>query len=96
MSLEAMSAQSETLEISGLPPGTRKALDEIGRDSGRSGEEYARMLIEAEILSRQPFAKILAPIRQAFRESGMTDDELQEIVVKARAEIYREKQKNSQ
>jgi hypothetical protein len=34
------------------------------------------MLIEAEILSEQTFSEILAPIRQSFRESGMSEQQL--------------------
>ena len=50
-----MSVQPETIEISGLPPGTKDALEEIGRSKGKSAEEYLRSVIEAEILASQSF-----------------------------------------
>ena len=55
-----MSAQTESIEISGLPPGTKVALEELSRSKGNSAEEYLRMLIEAEILSEKSFSEILA------------------------------------
>jgi hypothetical protein len=71
-----MSAQTETIEITGLPKGTTDAITELSRSKGKSAEEYLRTLIEAEILSQQTFAEILAPIRDGFRKSGMTQDQL--------------------
>jgi len=40
-----MSTQMETIEITGLPPGTRAAIDELSRSKGKSAEEYLRDLI---------------------------------------------------
>ena len=49
-----MSTQTESIEIAGLPPGTRAAIEELSRGEGKSAEEYLRALIETEIsLSRQ-------------------------------------------
>ena len=42
--------------------------------------EDARIIIEAEVLSRQSFDDILQPVRQDFASSGMTEDELDSIV----------------
>jgi hypothetical protein len=78
-----MSTQTEIIEISGLAPGTKKAIEELSRSKGKSAEEYLRMLIEAEILSEQTFSEILAPIRQSFRESGMTEQNLDDLVAQA-------------
>ena len=71
-----MSTQTESIEIAGLPQGTKKAIEELSRSKGKSAEEYLRMLIEAEI-SEQTFSEILAPIRQTFRESRMTEEQLE-------------------
>ena len=85
-----MSAQTESIEISGLLPGTREAIEELGRRKGKSAEEYLRMLIEAEILSEQSFSEILAPIRRSFRESGMTEEQLDALFEEARDKVHRE------
>lgn len=89
MSLEV---ETERLEITSLPSGTKHALEELGRSNGnKSAEEYARMLLEAKILAQKPFKAILAPVREGFEESGMIDDELDALVEKAREDFYRER-----
>ena len=86
-----MAVQTETLHIEGLPPGTKNALEEFGRHNGKSAEDYARMIIEAEVLSRKSFDEIVEPIRREFEESGMTEDELDALFREAREEVYQEK-----
>jgi hypothetical protein len=87
-----MSAQTETIEITGLPKGTTEAITELSRSKGKSAEEYLRTLIEAEILSQQTFAEILAPIRDGFRKSGMTQDQLDALFQEAREKVHQEEQ----
>lgn len=86
-----MGTPSETIEISGLQPGTKEILSEIGKKCGKSAEDYLRALIEAEILSQKTFSEILAPIRQDFRDSGMTEDELDALVENERQTMWEEK-----
>ena len=85
-----MSAQTESIEITGLPRGTKDAIAELSRSKGKSAEDYLRMLIEAEVLSEQSFGKILSPIRQSFRESGMTEEQLDALFEDARERVHRE------
>jgi hypothetical protein len=89
-----MSAQTETLQltIAGLPAGTRSALEEIGRKTGKSVEEYLRGVIEAELLSQSSFREILAPIREDFRKTGLTEEEFDEIIERERQAMWDEKQ----
>ena len=47
-----MSAQTETIEITGLPAGTREAIKKLSQSKGKSADEYLRTLIEAEIPKR--------------------------------------------
>jgi hypothetical protein len=84
-----MSSQGETerLEITGLPVGTMRALEELARENDQTAEDYARMVLEAKILARKPFKEILAPVREGFQESGTTDDELAALVEKAREDF---------
>jgi hypothetical protein len=89
MSLEV---ETECPEITGLPSGTTQALEELGRSLGaKSAEAYARMVLEAKILAQKPFREILAPVREGFAESGMTDEELGALVEKAREDFYRDR-----
>lgn len=90
-----MSTQTESIEISGLPPGTTEAIEELSRSKGTSPSEYLRILIEAEILSEQSFNEILAPIRQSFRDSGMTEAQLEELFKDALDKVRREKDANN-
>ena len=91
-----MSAQTETIEITGLPKGTIEALKELCRSKGKSAGEYLRTLVEAEILSEQSFAEILAPIREGFRQSGMTEEQLDALFEEARRKVHQEKQKKKE
>jgi hypothetical protein len=84
--------RTETIEISGLPRGTRRALEEIGHDDGKTAEEYVRTLIEVEVLARRPFSEILAPIRQSFQASGISEDELDAVVERAREKLLQQNQ----
>jgi hypothetical protein len=87
-----MQTATETIEISGLPSETRELLDEIGRSEGKTGEEFLRTLIEAEILSRRSFREILAPVHESFAASGTTEEEFDAIIEEAREAVYRERQ----
>lgn len=91
-----MSAQTETIEITGLPEGTREAIKELSQSKGKSADEYLRTLIEAEILSQQTFAEILAPIREEFRKSGMTEEQLDALFKEARRKVHQEEPTNKE
>lgn len=90
-----MSVVTEKIEISGLPAGTWKALEEIGQSNGKSAEEFLRTVIESEILSRQTFDDILRPVREDFAASGMTEDELDQLVEDERQTIWEEKHRKN-
>lgn len=83
--------ETERLEITGLPVGTRRALEELARENDQTAEDYARMVLEAKILAQKPFREILAPVREGFEETGITDDELAALVEKAREDFHRER-----
>lgn len=59
-------------------------------------ESYLIRLIEREMdlgspMDQHTFDAIVAPVREAFKESGMTDEELIELVESERDEMRREK-----
>lgn len=87
-----MSLHTETIEVTGLPAGTIDALEQIGRDRGKSAEELVQEIIQTEIQAASSFDEILAPIRQGFKESGLSEEELDELFEEGREEVYREKQ----
>jgi hypothetical protein len=88
-----MSSQTMTLEITGLRSETLKALEEKARKFGKTVEEYTRDLIEEAVFPRErTFDEILAPIRREVEESGVTDEELDELFMQARRDYFREQQ----
>ena len=87
-----MSLETETITISGLEPGTTAALEELARNEGKDTDDLLRFWLQVELLSRKPFREILAPVRESFKASGMTTDELDELVKEEREAIWQEKQ----
>ncbi len=61
-----------------------QAATEKARSLGTTPERYIQSLIDAADLT---FDEILAPVRQGFRESGVTEDELDDAVNRARKDI---------
>lgn len=88
--------QTETIEITGLPLGTRAALEAIGHKLGKSVEDYLRDLIQTDLISERPFSEILEPIRRSFDESGMSEAELDTLFETARERVYQESQRQQQ
>ena len=73
----------------GLRPAQLKQLDRKAKSEGKSAVEYVRALIERDLLADKSFDEILKPIREGFRKSGVTQDELDELVNEARQAAYR-------
>lgn len=90
--------QTETIqvEITGLPLGTKTALEEIGRSRGKSFPDYLRDLLQNELLAEKPFSEILEPIRRSYDESGMNEAQLDALFESAREQVYQEKQRQRQ
>lgn len=87
-----MSLETETVTISGLEPGTTAALEDMARQEGKGTDDLLRYWLQVELLSRKPFREILAPVRDSFKASGITANELDELVKEEREAIWQEKQ----
>ena len=79
-----MNLETGTLEITGLRFETLQALKDKAREAGKTVEEYLRTVIEADVLADQSFSEILEPIRRSFDESGMSETELDTLLLQAR------------
>lgn len=90
-----MSLETETITITGLEVGTTAALEELARQEGKGRDDLLRDWLQVSLLSHQPFREILAPVRAAFKASGMTTDELEDLVRQEREAIWQEKQNGS-
>ncbi len=87
-----MTTETLQLTVTGLSVGTRAALERISHQTGRSLEDYLRELIEIEVLSQQPFREICAPIREQFRQTGLTEEEFDELIERERQALWEEQQ----
>lgn len=91
-----MSVQTRTLQITGLRFETLAALGEKASDLGKSVEDYVRELLEDNVeFGEMKSDATLAPFRQQVAESGITDEELDELFVEARHDYHRERQEGT-
>jgi hypothetical protein len=90
-----MSLETETITITGLQPGTTDAFETLARQEGKRTDDLLRYWLQIELLSRQSFRQILAPVRASFKDSGMTEDELDALVKEEREALWQEKQKGT-
>jgi hypothetical protein len=79
-----------------LPPETERTLREKATSAGVTLEVYLRKLAERDADGSPRAAtldEILAPVREGFAESGMTEDELTALFEEAREESWQEKRR---
>jgi hypothetical protein len=81
-----------------LKPDEERELRERARTSGRDISEYVQQVLTEHIRSgRGPetasktFDEILAPIREGWRQSGMTEDEITALFEETRDEVRKER-----
>jgi len=63
-----------------------KAAEDKARQLGTTPQRYIHSLIDAASLT---FDEILAPVREQFRQSGVTEEELDQAVTKARNAVHK-------
>ena len=85
-----MSAQTVTLQITGLQLETFNAVSTKAREAGKTVEEYLRGMIESDVRAERSLSEILEPIRQSFDQSGMSEEELDDLFERAREAVYQE------
>ena len=74
-----------------VPKNIGAVLEEKARNQGKEVAEYVENLIEKDIDLRQTLDEILAPLRKDFAESGMTEDDLDELIKSERQAMWEEK-----
>ena len=72
-----------------LSPETEKRLLARATAQGQNPTEYVQQLIEKDVKTPS-LGEILAPVRQEFRESGMTEEELETLIEECRGEVWQE------
>lgn len=78
-----------TLEITDVPEEHIRQIELRAQHAGTGSVEYIKRLI-ARDLETPTLDEILAPIRQGFAESGLTEDELTALFEEARDEVWDE------
>lgn len=81
--------QTLSLEISDLE--TVQAIEEAARLQKKAPVEYALDLLKTALLTQKPFEEIVEPFSRSFDESGMTDEEFDELIERERQAIWDEK-----
>ena len=83
------------LQILGLDRKAISALKRKAKVSGQTTPQYVKGLIQKGLeLDDLTFDEILKPVREDFRRSGMTEDELDELITRARKATARKKTRN--
>lgn len=78
---------SLSLRHFGLAPAQVRAVEKRAKQQGKSPLEYVRALVERDLIAASSFDDVLRPIRAGFAKSGVTEDELDAIVTRARRDI---------
>ena len=74
-----------------LKPEVEKLLKQKASAKGFTIDDYVEDLIEKDVDKQKTLDEIFAPVRQEFKEQGMTEDELDDLIYQARREVYTEK-----
>lgn len=74
-----------------LKPEVEAALRKKAKASGFEVDSYLQNMIEKDVERAKSLDEILAPIRKSFAESGMTEDDLDELLNKERQAMWEEK-----
>ena len=61
-------------------PDTVHATGEASKRQGTTPETVASELLETAVLAQKPFEQIVEPIARSFDESGMSEEELDDLV----------------
>lgn len=97
-----------TIEVTGIPDDLLKLLDERVRQAGIDRTEYILKLLQRDLLSTPPqshrdarpdadmtLAELLLPVHQQVKESGITEEELDDLFEEIREEVWQELQQKS-
>ena len=72
-------------------PDTVHAIAEEAKRQGTTPEAVALELLETAVLAQKPFEEIVEPIALSFDESGMSEEDLDDLVTQTRQTVRKEK-----
>ena len=84
----------QTLVVRISNPDTVHAIAEAAKRQGTTPEAAALELLETALLAQKPFEEIVEPIARSFDESGMSEEELDDLVKQTKETIRDERRRN--
>ena len=84
--------QSLVVKISN--PDTVHAIAEVAKRQGTTPEVAALELLETAVLAQKPFEQIVEPIARSFNESGMSEEELDDVVEQTKKASREDRRRN--
>ena len=69
------------------------AIAEAAKRQGTTPEAAALEILETAVLAQKPFEEIVEPIAQSFDESGMSEEELNDLVKQTQIAIREERRR---
>ena len=87
-----MALQNLVVEVSN--PDTVHAIAEAAKRQGTTPEAAALELLETAVLAQKPFEEIVEPIARSFDESGMSEEELDELVTQTKQAVREERRQD--
>ena len=84
--------QSLVVEVSN--PDTVHAIAEAAKRQGTTPEAAALELLEAAVLAQRPFEEIVEPVARSFDESGISEEELDELVTQTKQAVRQERRRD--
>ncbi len=71
---------TDTIQTKGLPPSVIEAVENRAKEIGTTAENYVKYLIEEDLASTLNMRVLFAPVREQIRKSGISKDELDELL----------------
>lgn len=84
----------QTLVIKISNPDTVHAISEAAKRQGTTPEVAALELLETAVLAQKSFEEIVEPIAQSFDESGMSEEDLDELLKQTQTSMLSKTRKN--
>ena len=81
----------ESLVLEVRNPDTVHAIAEAAKRQGTTPEAAALELLETAVLAQKSFDEIVEPIAKSFDESGMTEEDLDDLVAHATQSVRKER-----
>jgi hypothetical protein len=84
----------ESLVLEVRNPDTVHAIAEAAKRQGTTPEAAALELLETAVLAQRPFEEVVEPIAKSFDESGMNEEELDELIAQTTQAVREDRRRN--